>query len=234
MRIIICEDDAAFAKALCSEIKTFFDEHKIEAEITWYDNGNMLLEDFDNQKVPDLIFMDIDLGSLDGVEVIKKTRKQNQDVPVIFLTAMEGRVLDGYDVKAFYFLYKKDYADRLKSVLERYVKEYINLKRIMVKDKEGLRLFKVQEICWVEAEERSTIIHTNSGTFTDTDSISSFVKQLPEEFFIEVYHCLYVNVDYISRVDQDSLLLENGETVPVSRRKRKSVLSVVMKRLVAE
>ena len=51
--------------------------------------------------------------------------------------------------------------------------------------------------------------------------------------FVEVYHCLYVNVDHISRVDADSLVLDNEETVPVSRRKRKSVVSSVMKRLVA-
>ena len=234
MRVVVCEDEKIFANTLCIEIASFFEERKIDVEIVWYDNGNLLLNDFANNIEPDLVFMDIELGDADGVEIIRRVRKQNLSVPVIFLTAMEGRVLDGYDVRALYFLYKRDYKERLYSVLERYVKDYINTSRIKVKGKDSINLFKVQEICWVESEGRGTKIHTDTGSYVDAESIHGFIKQLPEEFFIEVYHCLYVNVDRIGRVDSDSILLDTGETIPVSRRKRKDVMSAVMKRLVAE
>lgn len=234
MRVVVCEDEKIFANTLCIEIASFFEERKIDVEIVWYDNGNLLLNDFANNIEPDLVFMDIELGDADGVEIIRRVRKQNLSVPVIFLTAMEGRVLDGYDVRALYFLYKRDYKERLYSVLERYVKDYINTSRIKVKGKDSINLFKVQEICWVESEGRGAKIHTDTGSYVDAESIHGFIKQLPEEFFIEVYHCLYVNVDRIGRVDSDSILLDTGETIPVSRRKRKDVMSAVMKRLVAE
>lgn len=234
MRVVVCEDEKIFANTLCIEIASFFEERKIDVEIVWYDNGNLLLNDFANNIEPDLVFMDIELGDADGVEIIRRVRKQNLSVPVIFLTAMEGRVLDGYDVRALYFLYKRDYKERLYSVLERYVKDYINTSRIKVKGKDSVNLFKVQEICWVESEGRGTKIHTDIGSYVDAESIHGFIKQLPEEYFIEVYHCLYVNVDRIGRVDSDSILLDTGETIPVSRRKRKDVMSAVMKRLVAE
>lgn len=233
LRITLCEDEELFAKALEQEIRAFLACKEIEAEINWCGSRQKLQEALAKGLQPDLLFMDIELGDGDGVELVRELREKNRELPVIFLSALEERVLDGYDVKAFYFLFKKDYTTRLPGILEKYLKEYFYASRIMVKEKEGVRVLSRQEICYVEAEDRSTKIHTQNGVFYDSDGFHAFVKQLPADVFIEVYHCLYVNVDHISRVDADSLLLDTGEEVPVSRRKRKSVVEAVMKRLVA-
>ena len=74
--------------------------------------------------------------------------------------------------------------------------------------------------------------HTETGEMHTAEPMHSFAKKLDKEIFAEVYHCIYVNVDYVCRVDADSLLLDNGVVIPVSRRKRKEVMTAVMKRLV--
>lgn len=233
MQIVLCEDEKNFADTLKKEIQLFFEEKNMEVQLIWYGSGEELIKSIDENSLPDLLFMDIDLGTSDGVAVVKEIQKKHKRFPVIFLSAMEERVLDGFDVKAFYFLFKKDYQVRLFELLERYLKEYVYAGRITVKNKDTVSVLNMNEIYWVEAEERGTSIHTQSDKICSTDTIHSFVRQLDTEVFVEVYHCLYVNVDHISRVDVDSLLLDNEETVPVSRRKRKSVVSSVMKRLVA-
>ena len=233
LRITLCEDEELFARALEKEIRAFLACKEIEADINWCGSRQKFQAALAKGQQPDLLFMDIELGDGDGVELVRELKEKNRELPVIFLSALEERVLDGYDVKAFYFLFKKDYTTRLPGILEKYLKEYFYASRIMVKEKEGVRVLSRQEICYVEAEDRSTKIHTQNGVFYDGDSFHAFVKQLPADMFIEVYHCLYVNVDHISRVDADSLLLDTGEEVPVSRRKRKSVVEAVMKRLVA-
>jgi len=231
IRIILCEDEELFAKALADEIRAFFSERKIPVDLVWHGSGASLQNSL--TEAPDVLFMDIELGDADGVDVVRGIRGKYPNLPVIFLSGMEERVLDGFDVKAFYFLFKRNYRELLSGILEKYLAEYFYAARIMVKEKEGVRVLSRQEICYVEAEDRSTKIHTAEGVFQDSDTFHTFVKQLPAELFIEVYHCLLVNVDHISRVDADSLLLDSGETVPVSRRKRKSVVEAVMKRLVA-
>ena len=231
LRITLCEDEELFAKALADEIRAFFSERKIPVDLIWHGSGEALKKSL--SEAPDLLFMDIELGDADGVELVRSIRGDYPNLPVIFLSGLEERVLDGFDVKAFYFLFKRNYTERLSGILEKFLSEYFYAARIMVKEKEGVRVLSRQEICYVEAEDRSTKIHTQDGVFYDSDSFHAFVKQLPAEVFIEVYHCLCVNVDHISRVDADSLLLDSGETVPVSRRKRKSVVEAVMKRLVA-
>ena len=88
------------------------------------------------------------------------------------------------------------------------------------------------KIYWVESEDRETVLHTETGEMHAAEPMHSFAKKLDKEIFAEVYHCIYVNVDYVCRVDADSLLLDNGVVIPVSRRKRKEVMTAVMKRLV--
>ena len=231
LRITLCEDEERFAKALADEIRAFFSERKIPVDLTWHGSGASLQGSLTEAR--DLLFMDIELGDADGVELVRSIRGTYPNLPVIFLSGLEERVLDGFDVKAFYFLFKRNYTERLASILDKFLAEYFYASRITVKEKEGVKVLSRQEICYVEAEDRNTKIHTADGVFYDSDTFHSFVKQLPAELFIEVYHCLCVNVDHISRVDADSLLLDTGETVPVSRRKRKSVVDAVMRRLVA-
>ena len=81
------------------------------------------------------------------------------------------------------------------------------------------------------AEELSDTLKDFRGKLL-AEPMHSFAKKLDKEIFAEVYHCIYVNVDYVCRVDADSLLLDNGVVIPVSRRKRKEVMTAVMKRLV--
>lgn len=102
----------------------------------------------------------------------------------------------------------------------------------MVKDKDTVNVIYMNKIYWVESEDRETVLHTETGEMHTAEPMHSFAKKLDKEIFAEVYHCIYVNVDYVCRVDADSLLLDNGVVIPVSRRKRKEVMTAVMKRLV--
>ena len=109
MNIILCDDERNFAEALREEIKNFFDNKSMQVNITWYGSGEELLKAFEGEKSDvDLLFMDIDLGAYDGVSIVRGFREQGKSFPVIFLSAMEDRVLDGFEVKAFYFPYQKD------------------------------------------------------------------------------------------------------------------------------
>ena len=147
MNIILCDDERNFAEALREEIKNFFDNKSMQVNITWYGSGEELLKAFEGEKSDvDLLFMDIDLGAYDGVSIVRGFREQGKSFPVIFLSAMEDRVLDGFEVKAFYFLYKKDYKNRLHEILEKYLNEYVYAGRIMVKDKDTVNVIYMNKI----------------------------------------------------------------------------------------
>lgn len=230
MKIVICDDEEMVARAIEKELRTFFDNRGQEVTISYFPNGDTLISSLASDK-PDLLFMDIQLGKEDGVELVRSIRKQNDSLPVIFLTNMESRVLDGYEVKAFYFLFKKEYQQKLPVIMERYMREYYDTNQLAIRDHGSMQNVFIRDIYWVEADRRNTAIHTEKSILCDGRPIGTFCGQLPEWLFIEAYHCLYVNLDHISRVDSDSLLLDNGETIPVSRRNRKEVMAAVMRRM---
>jgi len=231
---LICEDEEKFAKGLRRQIETFFLGKKEEIQFCYLQNGaafekQLLLQDVSDEEGFDLIFMDICLGDLDGIELIDRYRnKKEKKTPVIFVSSMEDRVLDGYEVNAFAFLYKRNYEEKLEKHLERFWKEYGCLAKMTIKNSEGLKLLDYRDVYSIEADGRKTLVHTLKDAFSDERAVGAFVQELPRERFQEVYKCVYVNVEHISRIDTDTLKLDNAQTVPVSRRKRKAVMDAVM------
>ena len=230
MKITICEDESLFAQNLARELTSFFAKQSIETTITFCESCSSLQQTL-TQEIPDLLFMDIQLPDCDGVETIRQLRECNEELAVIFLTSMEDRALDGYEVKAFDFLFKRIYHEKLPAILTRFLNERYYVNRIIIRESGSVTCLAVREIYWVEAENRNTKIHTQEDCFFDVEAIRHFADRLPETHFVEAYHCLYVNVDHIVWVDADSILLDNGSVVPVSRRNRKLVMSALMKRL---
>lgn len=231
MKIAICDDERIFSDMLCTELQSYFAAHRIPLTICSFAKGSALLQKL-NEVMPELIFMDIMLNEEeDGVEVIGRLREAGCDIPVIFLSSMEDRVLDGYDVKAFGFLYKRNFKEKLGKVLDRFLKERELQDRFTVNSTLGLERIAVGDILWLEADKRHTLIHKVSGITDSGESVQNLAANLPEEMFIETYHCVFVNIDHISRVEADSVKLDNGETLPMSRRKRKEVLNAVMNRI---
>lgn len=230
MQIILCEDESLFADTLQNSLKSYLEFRKISCQIAKCPSGADLLQHLSVQSA-DLLFLDIQLGDADGVELAAQIRKNHPRLTIVFLTSMEDRIAEGYDVNAFSFLFKRTYSEKLPSLLDRYLDEIYRKKTLAIRDKGSLLLLDYRDIYYLEAEKRSTAIHAKETSYQDNTSIQSFSKLLPEEMFLEVYHALFVNIDHINRVDTDSLELDNSVTLPVSRRKRKELMSAIMRRI---
>lgn len=231
MYIVLCEDEENFAKELEKELKAFFSQKEIECNICHCPGGEAFREEMAKEKVTDLIFMDLHLGDADGVELIKEQAKNSVKIPTVFLSSMEERIAEGYDVNAFHFLFKRNYKEKLKELLERFLNEIYVRKAVVIQDRDTVVRLNFAEIYYVEPENRSTVIHTAVSSYQEKSSIQNFAKHLPEELFIEAYHSLYINVDHIRKVNADAVELDNNKELPVSRRKRKQLMAAVMRRI---
>lgn len=231
MLIAICEDEKIFAEKLSEELDKLLSDKKIEHEIVYFREGNLLVKKLKDKFTPDLLFMDIQLEDEDGVDIMREIRSMNINTPTVFLTSMEERIADGYDVSAFHFLFKKDYSEKLPALLERFIKEKYQENQIIIKPSGTLLKIKLTDIYYVEPDKRNTSIHLKEESYIENESIQNFAKKLSKEAFIEAYHSVYVNLDHIDRVNQDTLILDNGQSLPVSRRKRKELMMAIMKRI---
>ena len=231
MVVSICEDEKAFADSLYQTLKALLADRVNDLSVKHFPSGNVFKKNIKVIESSDLLFMDLQLGDADGVELVKLLRDKGCRIPVIFLTALEDRIVEGYDVNAFHYLFKRNFEEKLPSVIDRFLKEEYLCNEISIKSKGTVTPVNPSDIYYVDADKRNTAVHTATETYTEATSIQTFAAELPPDRFIEVYHALYVNVDHVVKIDSDSLTLNNNESVPVSRRKRKELMAAIMKRV---
>ncbi len=231
MYIVICEDERNFAEELQQELRAVLAEKETECRICNCENGAAFRREMEKGEAVDLLFMDLHLGDADGVELVKELAGESIRIPTVFLSSLEERVAEGYDVNAFHFLFKRNYKEKLPTLLERFWNEIYERKAIMIQDRDAVVRLQFAEIYYVEPDNRNTAIHTAVSMYQEKSSIQNFAKQLPAELFIEAYHSLYINVDHIRKVNADSVELDNDKELPVSRRKRKMLMTAVMRRI---
>lgn len=231
MYIVICEDEPLFAAELQKELEAYFTGKEIACKVCHCASGEAFRGELERGEAIDLLFMDIQLGDADGVELVREMNRSSVHVPTVFLTSMESRIAEGYDVSAFNFLFKRNYKEKLPALLERFLSEIYHRKTLMVNDRDTVLMLNLAEIYYVEPDNRNTSIHTAVSVYQEKSSIQNFAKQLPEELFIEAYHSLYINIDHIRKVNMDSVVLDNDKELPVSRRKRKQLMTAVMRRI---
>ncbi len=233
MKIAICEDEKLFAERLTKSVTDFFAEKDIGTESQHYISGTELLNTIDTENCGyDAIFMDINLGGKeDGMVLTSKLRELCVTVPVIFVTSLENRAVDGYDVGAFGFVVKKNLDEKLPKVLTKLWKELYCKRTVAITGKDFTEIIGTDFIINAQSQGRGTLIHTPERNYEDTRAIGQFAELLGTEEFVEAHKSVFVNISKIKRINTDTVVMCDDTCVPLSRRNRKNVMFAVMKRL---
>lgn len=227
MKAAVCEDEKTFAEHLAEIIGENLKEHS--PEIKFFSDGHSLAQKTAAGEKFDLMFIDLNLENSDGMETAAIIRKYDKTVPIIFVTGIESRAAEGYSVSAFDYVYKSKVDEKLPQVLERFCREYFRAPLTFTDIDNITRVFSPSEIICVESEGRGTLWHTGSENIRSAMPVSKAAAMLSGDNFTQVYKGVFVNINEIKRIDSDTVELSNSEIYPLSRRRRKEVLSAVMK-----
>ena len=231
MNAAICDDERKNTEKLENAVTAFFMEKDIAVGISCFAKGSELLKSVNSGTEYDVIFMDINLVTEDGISIIAQLRDLGCTIPVIFVTSYENRAIDGYDVDAFAFVVKNNMEEKLPKVLQKLYSHLYEKRTVTVNTKDGVQLVNVDEMLYIESDNRATLVHTFAGAVTDTRSVTHFAELLSPDDFVEVHKSVYVSIPRIKRINADTVELEEGTVLPLSRRNRKSVMYAVMKKV---
>ena len=228
MRIGICEDEAVFLEFEEKRIREFFTKQGEQTEIETFADGILLLEQVRLGKRYDLLLLDLQMQQSDGMEVAAEIRKYNRTVPIIFVTGVENRAVEGYHVDALDYVVKSELDTRLEAALSRYLSKHKE-STIAFDTAEGETVvLAFSDILWVESEKRGVKIVTAAESYYSAQPIGKVAAHLPEGQFMEIYKAIFAQLRAIKRMGNDSVEMANGVTLPLSRRKRKQVMSGVL------
>ena len=131
MKIAICDDEVAVSEVTKSLLQQWAIHQSISLSVHCYENGDDLIL-AQKSECFDLIFLDVLMPLLNGIDTAKELRRQNQNVPIIFLTSSKEFAFDSYEVKALQYLLKPVSPNQLWSIMDDFIALIKNQKEIFV------------------------------------------------------------------------------------------------------
>ncbi len=219
----IVEDEKAAASALKGFVETYCEENKIRANIVCFDSAAGLLKNY--KPVFDVIFMDIMLPNLNGMDAAKRLRELDNRVVLIFVTNMANFAVKGYEVDALDFIIKPVVYDSFAMKMRKAVSVARREKGIDIKIQidGSIKILPAAKIRYIEVNKHNLIYHSEDGIFHSRGTISALEKRLAEENFVRCNVCYLVNLKYVTGVNGDNLTIA-GQNLKISRARKKEFL----------
>lgn len=224
--VVIVEDEQGAYDALKKQIDEYQKRNKnVEFDVTHYLNATEFLDKpFDGF---DLIFLDIEMPGISGIEAARKIRKTNEDVMIVFVTNMAQYALESYDVHAYDFILKPVNYDSFSIKFERCVNALSHklLKReIVLAYGTNKKKVDIGDITFIESSNHNVIVHFKGGEFRMRTTLASFEKQLKGCHFVYCNACYLVNLKWVKELKGDSVVVDNSE-LRISHLKKPMFLS---------
>lgn len=228
IRIAIVEDSREDMNTLKKYIGQFSKEEGTEFSVTEYRDGLSLLDGYSGEH--DVIFMDIEMPHLNGMEVARKLRLIDSVCAIIFVTNMPQFAIEGYEVSALDFMVKPvgyfNFKVKLKKAL-RYTGQHRG-KAIFIDNGTEMMKLPVSEIQYVEKYKNYVIYHTLSGTYRERTTIASVEERLKDCGFLRSSSGCLVNCKEVTGYTTTSVLV-GGEELPIARGRRKEFIGDLTK-----
>ncbi len=218
IHIAVCDDEKTEREYLAALVRLWAGRRGYALNLSSFDSAESFLFAYDGDKTFDILLLDIQMKKMDGVELARLLRRENSAVQLLFITGFPDFIAAGYEVSALHYLMKPILEDKLFSTLDRAV---INLNKsepqLIISVDSVTTKIKHGDILYCESFAHSTVITTIKETYETRLPISELEKQLGGGF-IRCHRSYIVGIRHIERISKTDVFLDNGSSVPLSRR----------------
>lgn len=226
LRIAICDDQPSERELLGGFLRGYFAAHPYEYVLTEYGRGETLVDDYEDGSVSfDLIFLDIFMDGILGMEAARGVRQYAPKVPIVFLTTTPDYALESYDVQAFGYLVKPLDGEKAAALLERFLREEYDgrQKTLLLREGGKGRRIAYREIESIESRRNVLLVRLESGeehrVYARLDDVE---RELEGHGFLRCHKSYIVNMDQVRTVDND-FIMASGRRVPIRQRGSKAI-----------
>ncbi|MBO4989935.1 MAG: response regulator transcription factor [Clostridia bacterium] len=227
IRIAIVEDEDEAEFALKKNLKEWAEKRNVSFDTIRFSSA----EDFLEKYTPayDVVFMDIELGGMDGMRAAKKLREFDENVVLIFVTNMKKYVVHGYEVGALNYIVKPinffSFAmtmDRCLRSLERRASDTVHIKL-----SNGMKAVQSSDILYIDVMKHDLTFHLLGETVQSYGSLTEWERKLAPYHFVRGNASALINLRRIKMVVDDRVYI--GDMVLyLSRSKKKEFLAKMM------
>lgn len=227
IKIAIVEDDRKASDTVKEYVERYGRENSLQFKITQYPDAVSLLDQYTAEH--DIIFMDIQMPYLNGMDAAHRLRSLDSKVILIFTTSLMQYAIEGYEVDALAYLVKPinyyEFAMKLGKAVKRV--PFISEADVVINTKSGDIRLAQEDIRYVEISGHWIVYHTLGGDYSRYSSLTKVASELSESEFARINSCYLVNMQYVRRVNGMMCVLDNGEELKISQPKRKDFLQTI-------
>jgi len=217
--IAVCDDMPVECANIARQIETILKQSDTDFVIKKFFGAQELIQ---SRESFDIVFLDIKMPEISGMELAKEMRKQGRLSLIIFITSASEYVFDAFDVEAFQYLLKPIQTDKLKNVLEKATKRIQiddNTDFLIISANRQIQKVFLKDILYIESIGRIAIIHCNGGTLEAYEQIGVLEDKLSDKSFFRCHKCFLVNLNYVDAFNKTEVQLENGEKIMLAKRR---------------
>lgn len=234
INIAVCDDIQADRRKNASMTKVILDCAEISCSIKEYESAASLLHAIQIGAQYSILLLDVmldEMDEMDGIELARILRKQENKTDIIFVSANREMAMCGYEVEAARYLGKPIEADKLKEALIFCCKRWREKKEILLPTSKGQRRTSYSDIQFVEAFDRGTRFVLTNETIETKLKFGEAKAMLPKSAFILCHRAYMVNVNHVINISPYEFKLNSGVLVPISKARYNEVKRKFIERI---
>ncbi len=229
IQIAICDDDMTTTSQIEEYIRQIEIEQHIQVQYRIFFDGKSFMQSVESGEVYDLIYLDVEMPLMKGLDAAKKLREMEISSLIIYISNYETYCESMIETEPFRFLrkpindvdlFRKYFMSAYKKLENRNEYYTYSYKKIHHK-------ININDIMYFESNNRKICIHTNGNQENNTfyGQLDKVEKELESKSctFIRIHQSYLVNSTYINTVQHDAVILENKDELPISEKRQKEI-----------
>lgn len=221
MKIGICDDNVE----LCLQLKKLLliGKHLQKTDTLFlFHTATELLEN-ENTPTLDLLFLDIELPDMSGIEFMRRFNHIFRHTKVVFLTSHLEYLIEGYEVNIYRYLKKPIQQEKLIELFESMEQNRVLDRKINIRQRGQDISIRIGDIVYAEVNNNYIQIITKQTTWRSYMRLKNLKSMLPEEHFYQPHQSFIINLNYIRDINkkEGSLFMLNGSRIDIPSRNRK-------------
>ena len=227
-QIFLCEDDSYQLKEMADIIKKTALHNQWNLQLETFNCADSMLHTIEErkraeEKMPDIIFTDIEMPDINGIEFGKKLCKLAPEIYLIYITAYTEYAISGYETRAYRYLLKPLEEKAVQKVVTQIFSEQYGRKYLVIEELGEQKMIALKDIVYLSSQDKYTVIHTAGDTYLNRISLQTYEQELEKAGFFRIHRKYLVNMRHYKTLKGGSVVVSGNQELPVSRRKKEEV-----------
>ena len=223
MKLAIVDDNEIEQEILSATLKVYSQDHKTPLEILTFSDGKSFYDTYASGDF-DLIFMDIFLKGINGIDIVRKIRQTDSKVLIVFLTTSADHIFEAAPFHFFDYILKPFECEQIFHVLN-------EAKQILPENEPELSFeyrsfdihFPLSKVQYIYSNNHEVIIHTTNGSQTFRLPFYSITQNLDDPRFLQCNRGIMLNMDYVKSMESDYFEMSDSKCFPIKTKGRKQI-----------